>query len=188
MKNIMKFLIILFYLISIFYINNIFILLILIFVNFLFMILYKLAIINFFKSIIVLIPFVLFTIFINCFIVNYEYALFIGIRLLLSYMISYIFIKILTIKELVNVIEKVLSPLRLFRIDYKQITLIIFIAISIVPNILSELQQKIYSIKSKSIRISPKNFLLIIKSILLSMILKINEFENALISKGYSNN
>lgn len=186
MKNIIKFLIMLFYLISIFYINNIFILIILIFVNFSIMILFKITIIDFFKSIIILIPFIFFTVLINYFIVNYEYALFIGIRLLMSYMISYIFIKILTIKELVNVIDKFLSPLKLFRIDYKKITLIIFIAISIVPNILNELQQKIYSLKSKLIKISPKNFLLIIKSILLSMILKVNEFENALMSKGYS--
>ena len=75
--------------------------------------------------------------------------------------------------------------MKFFRIDYKQITLIIFIAISIIPNILNDLQQKIYSINSKSISATPKSFFFIIKSILVSMIMKINELEKALISKGY---
>lgn len=187
MKNIIIFLLIILYLISIFYINNIWILTSLIFVNVIIMILCRLNLIGFFKSVKLLLPFVMFTSLINFFLVDYKYAIFIGIRLLLSYMISYILIKILTIKDFVIVIENILSPLKLLKIDYKQISLIIFIAMSIVPNMLSELQQKVYSIKSKSIKMNFKNIFLIIKSILLSMILKINEYEDSLISKGYKN-
>lgn len=185
MKNVIKFLILICYLVSIFYINNIFFLIILILINLLFIILNKLSVSGFFKKIILLLPFVIFTVLINSFIIDYKYALFIGIRLILAYMISYLLSKMLTIKEVAIVIQNLLIPLKIFRIDNKKIGLIIFIALSIIPNILNELQQKKYTIKSKSVNIKFKNFFYIIKSVLVSMLIKVNEYENTLISKGY---
>lgn len=185
MKNIIKFLILIFYLISIFYINNIIILIILVLINLLIMILNKVGLKKFFKNIALLSPFVIFTVLINCYIIDYKYALFIGIRLILAYMISYLLSKMLTIKDVALVIQRLLIPLRIFKIDNKKIGLIIFIALSIIPNVLNELYQKRFSIKSKSVKIRLKNIFFIIKSVLVSMLIKVNEYENALISKGY---
>ena len=81
---------------------------------------------------------------------------------------------------------KIKTYRKIFKIDNKKIGLIIFIALSIIPNVLNELQYKKYSIKSKSININLKNLFLIVKSVLVSMLIKVNEYENALVSKGYS--
>ncbi|MBP3502927.1 MAG: hypothetical protein J6K42_05600 [Clostridia bacterium] len=186
MKNILKFLILIFYLISIFYINNIIVLIMLILMNLLIMIFNKISLKGFFKNIALLLPFVIFTVLINCFIIDYKYAVFIGIRLILAYMISYLLSKMLTIKDVAIVIQRLLIPLKIFKIDNKKIGLIIFIALSIIPNVLNELQQRKYSIKSKSTNINLKNLFLIVKSVLVSMLIKVNEYENALVSKGYS--
>lgn len=185
MKNIIKFLILIFYIISIFYITNITILLIFALINLLIMILNKISLQEFFKNIILLLPFVIFTVLINCFMIDYKYALFIGIRLILAYMISYLFYKMLTVKDIAIVIQKLLMPLKIFKIDNRKVGLIIFISLSIIPNAMNELQQKKYSIKSKSINIKFKNLFLIIKSVLVSMLIKVNEYENSLMSKGY---
>lgn len=185
MKSIIKFLILIFYLISIFYINHIIVLIMLILMNLLIMIFNKISLKGFFKNITLLLPFVIFTVLINCFIIDYKYALFIGIRLILAYMISYLLSRALTIKEVAMVIQRLLIPLKIFKIDNKKIGLIIFIALSIIPNILNEMQQKKYSIKSKSINIKLKNIFLIVKSVLVSMLIKVNEYENAIVSKGY---
>lgn len=185
MKNIIKFLILIFYLISIFYINNIIFLMILILINLLIIIFKKVHLTEFFRNLVLLLPFVIFTVLINCFILDFKYALFIGIRLVLAYTISYLLAKLLTIKDVAIVIQQLLTPLKIFKIDNKKIGLIIFIALSIIPKFLNELQQKKYSIKSKSINIKLKSFFLIVKSVLVAMLIQVNEYENALISKGY---
>lgn len=185
MNNVMKLMFFLIYLILIFYINNVNILLILFIFNFLIMFISKIKIIKSVINVIKVIPFIFFTILINCIIVNYEYGLYIGVRLLLAYMVSYILINVITIRDFINAFEIIMKPLQIFNINVKEITLIIAIAISIIPYIIEELQQKKYSLKSKSIKIGFGNYVIIIKSILVSLIIKTKEYENALLAKGY---
>ncbi len=177
---------ILVYLIIIFFINNIYFLLTLITINLLYFIIHKICIIEYIKSFITLLPFIIITLLINFFIINLDYAILITTRFCLGYMISYAFLKSITVKEISVVIEKILSFLRIFKVDYKNIALIIYIALSIVPYILTELQQKKYYIKSKTVKITASKILIIFKSMLSSAILKVNEYEKALIAKGYN--
>lgn len=186
MKNIVKLIFLIAYLIVVFYIKNILIIIVLFFLNTIIIYFKEKQISNILKKLTLLLPFIIFTFIINSIIENFLYGFYIGIRLLMAYTISYMLIKFITLKELICIIEKLFSPLKIFNIDNKQIAVIISIAISIIPNLLNELEQKIYSLKSKSLNIKYNNLMLVIKSVLISIIIKTNEFENALISKGYS--
>lgn len=187
MKNVFKILFFLFYLILIFYINSFLVLIYLLFIKLILIDIFNLEFNVYLKRIFILIPFIIFTTIINTIFSGYIYGIFIGIRLITAYTITYIFIKNITINQLINAIEKILYPLKIFKIDIEQITLIISIAISILPNMMNEITQKCYSANSKAFKINFFNITFILKPIFISILMKTNEFENALIAKGYNN-
>lgn len=185
MKDLIKLVLFVFYLILIFYINNFLILFSLLTLNILFMIVFKLRIIDFFKQLLILAPFLIITCLINFFTSNIEYGLFILLRLIVAYSLSFIFIKMVSINQLTNALDKLLFPLKIFRIDVSKISLIISIGISVLPSLLDELNQKLDCLKAKGFKISVFNMVVIFRPLLISILLRTNEFEDALIAKGY---
>ena len=185
MKSIIKLVIMLIFLISIFYINNIYVLCLLILINLITIIILKINIKSFFKKFFVLMPFILLTFIINLLLSEAIYSLFIVIRLFLAYMISYTFLKVTTIKEFAISIEKLISPLKIFKVNYKKVSLIIYISVSIIPYVISEIKQKKYSIKARTIKKDIRYFYLIIKSEIISLIVRVSEYEKSLLVKGY---
>lgn len=186
MKNICKILLFFVYLFLVFYVTNIYILIALVILSSCFAIICKINIIVMLKKILILVPFVIFTFLINCVLTDFMYATILGIRLIIVYITTYIFLKSITIKEISEVVEKIFSSISFIKkYDVKQISLIIAITMSLLPNVLSELRVKYYSIKSKTIRVTLKDMYILIRSMFISILIKLSEYENALILKGY---
>jgi energy-coupling factor transport system permease protein len=91
----------------------------------------------------------------------------------------------MTIRETTKAIEKILTPLKIIKVDIESVSLMISISVSILPNLINEFEQKYYALKSKTIKITYKNLLLVVKTTLIEILLKSNAFEETLIVKGY---
>ncbi len=185
MKDLINLILFISYLILIFYINNFVMLFCLLILNISIMLIFKLNIFDFLKQLLVLTPFLFITGLINFFTSNLEYGLFILIRLIVAYSLTFTFIKMVTISEIANALEKLLFPLKIFRIDVSKFSLIISIGISVLPSLLDEFNQKLDCLKAKGFKINIFNMIVIFRPLLISILLRTNEFEDALISKGF---
>ena len=82
MKNIILFLSFIIYASIIFFISNSLLLWIILVINILAMLIFKVKIKGALQNLLKIIPFILFTVVVNCILDSYEYAFFIGIKLL----------------------------------------------------------------------------------------------------------
>ena len=189
MKNILKFILFLIYVIGIFFVNNYYILGAIIVINILLLLITKINIKKATINILKLLPFILFTSLINLLLVNLESAILISIRLIIVCNISYIFSKTITYLEFSEMIEKIFYPLKIFKINPKDISLIVTIALSFMPILKDELFQIKNVLKVKGIKLTKinliKNMNLIFKPFFVSVLQRINEIEMSLKEKGY---
>ena len=189
MKNIIKFVLFLIYVIGIFFIKNYIILVVIAIFNISIMLISKInlkkAIINLIK----LFPFILFTALINLIFASLEDAILITVRLILVCNISYIFSKTITYLEFAEIIEKIFYPLRIFKINSKDVSLIVTIALSFMPIIKNELFQMKNVLKVKGINPTKinliKNMNLVFKPFFISVLQRVNEIETSLKEKAY---
>lgn len=189
LKNIVKFILFLIYTISIFFIKNHILLTLILFINISLMLISKININKAIKSLIKLMPFILFTVVINIIFVDLKFAILIGVRLILVCNISYVFSKTISYTEFGEVIEKLLFPLKIFKVNPKEIGIIITISLSFMPILKDELLQIKNSLKAKGMNMTNinliKNANLIFKPFFVSVLQRINEVEMSLRAKGY---
>ena len=133
--------------------------------------------------------FVLITAIINAFIVDINYAVLIGIKLILVCIMTYIFSQMLSYMEFAAVIEELVYPLKLFGINPKDLGLLITIAISFIPILREELERIKYVLLVKGFKLNAinviKNMNIIFKPLFVSIMERINEIEYSLKAKGY---
>ena len=91
MKNLIKFIIFIFYSTTIFFLPNNIVILVPLAINLLCMIIVKSKLKRIFKNLLNFLPFILFTAIINCILDNYINAMWIGIKLLLVCNITFIY-------------------------------------------------------------------------------------------------
>lgn len=191
MKNLIKFILFLIYVIGIFFINNYIILGIIALINLGLILISKINIKKAIKNLIKLLPFILFTSLINLIFANLQDAILITIRLILVCNISYIFSKTISYLEFAQIIEKIFYPLKIFKINPKEIGLIVTIALSFMPIMKDELFEMKNVLKVKGIKTAKgnliKNINLIFKPFFISVLQRINEIEMSLKSKAYQN-
>ena len=189
MKNLIKFILFLIYTIGIFFIKDYLILGLVTIFNISLMIALKISIKNEINNLLKLLPFILFTVIINILFIDLEFAILIGIRLILVCNLSYIFSKTISYIEFGDIIEKIIWPLKIFGINPKEIGLVITIALSFVPIMKNEYTQLKNILKVKGIEATKFNLLrnlnLIFKPFLISILQRLNEIEMSLKSKGY---
>lgn len=189
MKKIVSFIWFLIYIISIFFIKSAVVLGIVTIINLILIISIKINFKHSMISLIKLIPFILFTVFINWVLVDFKFGILIGFRLILVCNISYIYSKTITIKQFGEIIEKIFYPLKVFKINPKEIGLIFTIAISFIPIMKKSLKElkdilKVKGIKTSNINML-KNINIIFKPFIVSIFQKTNEIEYLLKAKGY---
>ena len=184
-KNFLMFLIFFTYLILIFCIDDLSLIFLLILISLICMKILKIKIIDFIKSIIFLFPFLLITIILNLVWDEIRIAMLIFFRLILAYMTTYIFAKIITIAQMMSFFEVLSKPLKLFKINNKKIALMVGIAISMIPILKDEIEQKIYSLKSKGYKFKIDGLSVILKPIFISILKRTGEMEKSLLVKGY---
>lgn len=189
MKNIIKFILFLIYSISIFFIYNYIVILIIAIIHVLLMILLKINMKNAIHNLCLILPFILFTSIINICLADINFALLIGVRLILVCNITYIFSKTISKIEFAKVIQNMAYPLRIFRINPRDIGIIINIALCFMPILKNELQDikntlKVKGIKTYGINII-KNANIILRPLFISMLQRLAEMDVVLRVKGY---
>lgn len=140
-------------------------------------------------AILKLMPFIAFTAGINMIISGINFGALIGIRLILVCNMTYIFAKKMTPHKLQYVIEVLLKPLKIFKIDSKEIGIIVCIGTTFIPIIQREIQEIKYALKAKGYEINFRNVIrkpnYILVPLITMVIKKINDIEASLLSKGY---
>ena len=185
MKNVFKLLFFVTYITSIFSIRTYKFLGIFILINFIVSKMLNTKFFNFLNSIKIVMILVIFTTIINMIWESIEDGIVLGIRVLIAYNFTYIFSTTFDILELARTIEIILNPLYLLKINVKNISLIISIALCMLPILSKELEMTKNSLKSKGYKFKLNNLDLFIKPIMISILKKTDEFEKTLIAKAY---
>ena len=185
MKNVFKLLLFIIYIIVIFSIKNYEILFIYILINFIISKVINTKFLGFLDNIKVIAILVIFTTIINMIFGSVEEGIVLGVRILIAYNITYIFSTTFNILELSQTIENMLKPLYIFKIDIKNVGLIISISLCMIPILKDELEQTKNSLKSKGYKFKITNLNLYIKPVIISIIKRTDELEKTLIVKGY---
>ncbi len=186
---IVGFLLFLAYTILIFFLKSYFLLGIITIINIILMINFKINIKNTFLQILKLMPIIVFTSSINIIMGDFNSGLLIGIRLILVCNITYIFSKKMTMQKLQYCIEKILKPLKIIKINSREIGIIVCIGIAFIPIIQREIQEIKCSLKAKGYNINFKNIIknpnYILIPLITGIIKRINDIEVSLLSKGF---
>lgn len=186
---VIEFLLFLAYTILIFFIKNYFLLGIIAIINIILMIISKESIKKLLLTIFKLIPIILFTSSINIIMGDINSGILIGIRLILVCNITYIFSKKMTMQKLQYCTEKILKPLKIIKINSREIGIIVCIGIAFMPIIQKEMQEIKYALKAKGYNLNFKNVIkkpnYILAPLITGIIKRINDIEASLLSKGY---
>ena len=188
-KNIALFITFMIYTIFIFWIRSYIILVSLILVHILLMLILRISLKQAIKNILAISIFILFTVIINVFAMGIEDAILIGVRLVIICNATFIFTKLITPYEIAQVIQTLITPLKIVGINPENVAIIISIAIAFVPILTRELNNILYSLKSKGINTDImsliRNINLVMQPLFVSMIKKVGRIEYALKSKGF---
>lgn len=185
MKNVFKLIFFVIYILAIFNIRNYETLGLFILFNFSISKILNTNFFEFLKNLRILILLVVFTTIINIIFGSIKEGIVLGLRILVAYNFTYIFSTTFDILEFAKTIELILKPLYFFKINVKDISLIVSIALCMVPILSKELEQTKTSLMSKGYKFKLSNLHLYIKPIMISILKKTAEFENTLIAKGY---
>lgn len=189
MKNVIRFILFLIYTILIFLIKDYRLLTSIIVINVLFMLIFRINIKSAIRNLLKLSVFVLFTVIINAIFDSLITAILIGVKLFLVCNVTYIYYKTVSYIEFAEIIEKICYPLKIFKVNSKDIGVIVCIAIAFIPILQDELQQikNVLIIKGFKFNIANilKNISLIFKPVFVSVLQRVNELEDSLRIKGY---
>ena len=187
--NIIKFVFFLTYVILIFFVKSNIALIAALAIDVTLIIAYKINLKNLINNITKIFIFVLITAIINAFVVNINYAITIGIKLILVCVMTHIFSKMLSYMEFATVIEDLAYPLKLLGVYPKDLGLLITIAISFIPILKEELERIKYVLLVKGFKVNTiniiKNMNIVFKPLFVSIMERINEIEYSLKAKGY---
>ena len=120
MKNIIKFILFLIYTIGIFFIKDYMWLGLIGIFNIILILALKINISNSIKNLIKLLPFILVTVVINILLAELKFAILMGVRLGLVCNLTYTFSKTISNTEIGDVIEKLVYPLKIFKINQER--------------------------------------------------------------------
>lgn len=189
MKDLIKFVLFILYTILIFIIQDYRILLGIFAINILLMLIEKVNPRNALRNMLKLLPFIIFIVIINIILMSKETAILIGIRLILVCNFTYSFTRNFTPQQLANSIEKILAPLKIFKVNTRNIGIMISIAVAFIPILKDEGYKIKDCLKSKGFNVNGinmiKNIHLILVPLIVSIFKRVEHIENALKSKGY---
>lgn len=185
MKNIIMFLSFIIYATFIFFINSNTLLLVVLLLNILDMIIFRVRIIGAIRNLLKLLPFVLLTVSINWILSSYEYAILIGIKLLLVCNVTYIYSQTTTVRGVASTIKTLCMPLKLIKVNPEEIELLVCISLSMIPILKREYSQLRESCSAKGMDINVRNMKIILTKLMISIMKRVNEIEESIIEKGY---
>jgi energy-coupling factor transport system permease protein len=114
-----------------------------------------------------------------------EDAVYLSVRLLLVCNITQCYKKMVTTDDLCKAIEGLSKPLRVFHIDGKDVSLMVSISLAFIPVLRRDFEQIRRALKAKGMKLSAGNFKYIVKPFLVGILSRTNEISQAIRAKGY---
>lgn len=185
MKNVLIFLGFILYATAIFFIQNPWLFLVVLFLNLLAMLFLKTKLLEAIENIMKILPFILLTVVINWILENYEYAIFVAIKLLLVCNSTYIYAKTTSVRGIAITIKNLCMPLKLCKVNLDDIEILICISLSMIPILKNEYRQLKEASLAKGMAINLKNMKPILTKLMVSVMKRVNELEESMIEKGY---
>lgn len=185
MKDVIKFLLFLFYAAAIFFIPNNNMILFAFGINLVTMLLVKVKIKETIKNLFKFLPFILFTAIINCLLDDYQNAIWIGIKLLLVCNITFLYSKTTTTGKIAKTIATLCTPLKYFKVNLKEIEILVSISLAMLPILKREYLEVKEACKAKNIQFNITNMKMILSKLFISLFRRVNEIDEALLEKGY---
>lgn len=189
MKNVVKFISFLLYTILIFIVTDYRFILLILLINISLMLINKIKLKNAVKSILRLLPFIIIVVLVNFILMSKEDAVLVGVRLILVCNVTYIFTRNFTPQQLSDSVEKILIPLRIFKLNTRDIGIMISIAVAFIPILIDEGNKIKNSLISKGFDVKGlnmiKNINLFLVPLIVSILKRVEHIENALKSKAY---
>lgn len=187
MKDVIKIILFLAYTISIFLVKHDIFTIIVLGTNLLLTLALKISIKEQIGNILGIMLLAILTAVINAIVVDVRTGVRIGIKLILVCNITYIFSKKINYTELAEALEKAFFVFKIFKVNPKNISIMICICISFIPTIKKQTKQIIDSLKAKGIRLNLKNSRLIFEPLIISVLKRVDEIEDSLKAKAYEN-
>lgn len=185
MKNIVKFVLFIGYTMLVFFVKDANVLTSMILLNSIITLFLKINLKKMLHSLKIFLPFVAITVVLNLLLDSLQEAILIGIRMLICYHATYLFSQTITTLEIADTIEKIGTPLKLFRIETKHIGMMISISICMLPVLKNEITTLIQAMQAKGMPLNIKNINILIQPMFISIFRRTNEMEKTLLSKAY---
>lgn len=184
MKDIVKFLMFIIYCTSIFFFPNNQCILLLVAINLMSMISVREQIKKVLLGTAKILPFIIFTFAINCWLDEIINAIWIGIKLLIVCNMTMIYSSKASVTEVAEALKILCTPLKIFKINTEEIKIIVCISLSMIPILKKDLFEMKEACKAKNIKFNIKNMKIILSKFCLSILMRVNQIEEALIAKG----
>ena len=149
MKNVIKLILFLIYTVGIFLIQNPIVILWAVGINLICILIQNIKFKRIIQNLWSFMGFILFTGIINIIVVDVYYGVIIAIKLILVCNITFIYANSTTYSEFAETIVKILTPLKLFKLNIEDIGIIIYISLTFIPILKQELSNVILALKAK---------------------------------------
>lgn len=187
MKDVIRFLLFILYSTSVFFLPNNYLILIPAILNLLLILVKKTNLKKIIAKSIEVLPFILFTFLINCILDNIQNAVWIGVKLVIVCNITIIYSETISIAGVAKTIETICRPLKIFKVNADEIKIMVAISLSMLPTLKKSLYELKEACLAKNMVFNVKNIKIMLSKFFLSIISRVNEIEESLIAKGYSN-
>ncbi|MDR2658738.1 MAG: energy-coupling factor transporter transmembrane protein EcfT [Spirochaetaceae bacterium] len=130
-------------------------------------------------------PFIILAGLINLIAGDWREAVLVIVRLVFVCNITQSFRKLIDSMQLANAIETFCRPLRIFKIEPRDVGLMVCICVAFIPVLQREFNQIKCGLQAKGMRVKPLNMKYIIKPFLYGIFKRTDEISNALRAKAY---
>ena len=108
-----------------------------------------------------------------------------GVRIMICYHTTYLFSQTMTILQVADTIQKISMPLKLLKVNTKNIGIMISISICMLPILKKEMETLMQTMKAKGEQVKINNMAILMKPMLISILKKTGQIEKTLLAKAY---
>jgi energy-coupling factor transport system permease protein len=185
MANCVKFLSIFAYTILIFFVEG-YLLLGFFAVNVIAMIVTRVALGKALKYLLSFLPFVMLAAVVNIVIGSVENAVNLSIRLVLICNITQCYKKAVSAESLANAIEILFAPLKVFKIEGKDVGLMVCISLAFIPVLRRDFGHIRTALRARGMKITASNMKYLLKPFFIGILQRTDEISKAIQTKGYN--
>jgi energy-coupling factor transport system permease protein len=137
------------------------------------------------KQLLTFLPFVLFAAAVNLALGFVEDAIYLTLRLILICNITQCYKKAVSTEDLANAVEILFAPLKVFKIEGKDVGLMVCISLAFIPVIRRDFNQIRIALRARGMHFTAANMKYLLKPFFIGILQRTEEIAKALRTKGY---